>query len=550
MKLNFYKQKNSIFLIFFYFLAFYLASVNVFDFGVHIEEKFHRLNGHYWLNYVAECFGFENLQRITQYKIDAIGDYTLSSISRYNKYGVIFDLPAAYLEIVLGLDDISKIYYLKHILSFSIFLISSFYFYNILEKRYNNFYISFLGLVLFITTPRIFGDSFLYKDVLFLSIFTISLYYFLKILDRFSLNNLFFFSLFCAFAINLRIFAIFLPLFFLIIIFMKTLEDKNSKKIYTQILFFFISLILFTYLFWPYLWENPITSFFNLFKSLKTDLINVKILYFNDYVYNTLLPDTYLINWFVISNPIPQVLFFFFGYLFYARRFIKRFLHIKTDSIYPDLWRSKNEMKDFIIFFIFSSFFFIFLFFNAPYYNGWRLVYFYNFFIIYFGLNILSILLVILRKKKFLKSFVVSIIFFQIFYNVVIVYKSHPYQSIYFSDVLSEKFREGFEGDYYGLSAKHFFKYLAKLDTKEKIIVAVASHTPLQRGLEGFSEELKNKFKIVGQEYHLADYIFKNNISEIDPRLNKKYEIPKNFSMIYTYKVNKTKIYEIYKSNK
>ena len=143
-----------------------------------------------------------------------------------------------------------------------------------------------------------------------------------------------------------------------------------------------------------------------------------------------------------------------------------------------------------------------------------------------------------------------SIIFFQIFYNVVIVYKSHPYQSIYFSDVLSEKFREGFEGDYYGLSAKHFFKYLAKLDTKEKIIVAVASHTPLQRGLEGFSEELKNKFKIVGQEYHLADYIFKNNISEIDPRLNNKYEIPKNFSMIYTHKVNKTKIYEIYKSNK
>ena len=123
MKLNFYKQKNSIFLIFFYFLAFYLASVNISDFGIHIEEKFHRLNGHYWLNYLAKFFGFENLQRITHLKVEGIEDISLSSITRYNKYGIIFDVPAAYLEILLNLDDITEIYYFKHLLSFFIFLL-------------------------------------------------------------------------------------------------------------------------------------------------------------------------------------------------------------------------------------------------------------------------------------------------------------------------------------------------------------------------------------------------------------------------------------------
>ena len=75
----------------------------------------------------------------------------------------------------------------------------------------------------------------------------------------------------------------------------------------------------------------------------------------------------------------------------------------------------------------------------------------------------------------------------------------------------------------------------------------MASHTPLQRGLEAIPVELNKKFRIVGQEYHLADYIFKNNISEVNSRLNNKYEIPKNFSMIYVHKVNKTKLYEVYK---
>ena len=167
-------------------------SSNIYDFGIHIEEKFHRLNGHYWLNYIGEIFGLSDLQNITKVKLDSIGDYTLSNVSKYNKYGIILDVPAAYLEIFLKFENILEIYYFKHLLSFTIFLLSSYFFYRILNKRYKNFYISFFGLILFVTTPRILGDSFLYKDVLFLSFFTISLYYFLEALDKLSFKNLYF----------------------------------------------------------------------------------------------------------------------------------------------------------------------------------------------------------------------------------------------------------------------------------------------------------------------------------------------------------------------
>ena len=67
--------------------------------------------------------------------------------------------------------------------------------------------------------------------------------------------------------------------------------------------------------------------------------------------------------------------------------------------------------------------------------------------------------------------------------------------------------------------------------------------------MEGIPPVLRKKFEIVGQEYNSADYIYKNNISEVNSKLNKKYEVPKNFSKIYELKINKTKIYEVYKLN-
>ena len=105
----------------------------------------------------------------------------------------------------------------------------------------------------------------------------------------------------------------------------------------------------------------------------------------------------------------------------------------------------------------------------------------------------------------------------------------------------------GFEGDYYGISTKHFFNKILEIDKRKKIKIAVASHTPLQRGLEAFPVNIQKRFEIVGQEYVIADYIYKNNISEVNINLNKKYEIPKNFSKIYEFNIKKLLIYEVYK---
>jgi len=547
MQLDFYKQKNSVFLIIFYLVALIVVFINLQDFGIHIEEKYHRLNGLFWLNYIAELFGLTDLQKITEIKIKDISDYTLSPVSVYNKYGIILDLPAAFIEIVFKINDVGQIYYLKHFIGFLLFLISSFFFFRILNNRYKSFYLSFFGLFLYLTSPRILGDSFLYKDVLFLSFFTITLFYFLESIEKLSIKNLILLSFFTALSFNLRIFSIFIPIFFILILVIKNFHLKKNSIIIKKIIFYFLFLIIFTYIFWPYLWEDPLNKFIQLFTSIKNDLINVKILYFNQFIQNRLVPDTFLLTWIFISSPIFQILFFIFGYCFYIMRFGGRYLKIKKNLIYNDLWRSKGEEKDFTIFLIFTSFFFIFLLTNAPFYNGWRLIYFFNIFLIYFGINFLHILFAFYRKSKLKRNSIVFFIILAISYNIYAIITFHPYQSIYFNSFLSQKIISGFEGDYYGLSAKHFFQKISKIDNKKSITIGVASHTPLQRGLEAIPTNLQKKFIVVGQNYEKADYIYKNNISEVNSRLNKKYEIPINFSKIYELKVNKVKIYEIYK---
>ena len=540
----------------FLFLTYFIIGITVLltfkDYGVHIEEKFHRMNGLYWLNYISQVFNFEKISLITDIKMKEISDYTLSSVKHYNKYGAIFDLPAAYIEVLFNIKNIENIYYLKHLLSFTIFLISSFFFYKILLQRFNNFFLSISGTLIFITTPRIFGDSFFYKDVLFLSFFNIALYFLLKLLENLNFKNILYFSIFSAMAFNLRVFALFLPITFLILLIIKSLNDKkiyNYLKIYFFYLFIFISLII---CFSPYLWSSPLNNLLEIFLSLKKDLIgsNIKILFNGEFINNRILPDSYLPVWIFISTPIITLTFFLLGYFFYLKRFINRFIKIKEKQIFPDLWRGQREQKDFILFFILTSFLFAVLFFNSPFYNGWRLVYFLNIFIVYFAIYQINNFIILNKRYALKKKLIIFIILFLITHNVVSLITYHPYQSYYFNELLSDKSKNSFEGDYHGISGKHFFLKLISENKDKKIKVAVASYTPLHRSFKSLNLKLVRNFEVIGQDYKNADYIYKNNISEVNSYLNKKYNIPNNFVKIYELNIDGLIIYEIFKNIK
>ena len=469
-----------------------------------------------------------------------------------DKYGVILDLPVALIEIIFNINKIEDIYYLKQFLSFLIFLISSFFFYKILTERFNNYFLAYSGTILFITSPRIFGDSFLYKDVLFLSFFCIALYYLLRLSKNLNLKDIIYFSLFTAIAFNLRVFAIFLPLTFFLLLIIKNLSDEKSDyylKYYLLYLFTSLCLIV---LLSPYLWSNTIINFIDIFSPLKRASIgaDIKVFFNNNFISNRILPETYLFTWILITTPIITVSLFLLGYFFYFKRFIIRFINIKEKQPFKDFWRGQKEQKDFINFFILTSFCLALLVLNSPFYNGWRLVYFINIFIIYFAIYQINNLLFLYKNKNIKRKIVLYLVLISIFHHIISLVKYHPYQSYYFTELISDNKKNSFEGDYYGLSGKHFFLKLNSEYSEnkgKKIKIAVASHTPLHRSLEGLKFDIRKKFEVIGQNYQNADFIYKNNISEVNSKLNKKYNIPVNFVKIFELNLNGVKIYEIFK---
>tara|TARA_X000001036_G_scaffold230669_1_gene215549 strand:- start:8414 stop:8881 length:468 start_codon:yes stop_codon:yes gene_type:complete len=148
-------------------------------------------------------------------------------------------------------------------------------------------------------------------------------------------------------------------------------------------------------------------------------------------------------------------------------------------------------------------------------------------------------------KKTKIVFFSVGILILFNFYEII---RYHPFQSLYFNQLIQENKKKDFEIDYWGLAGVKFLKEIIALENSKKIInVGVASYIPLERSIKLLNEKEQKLINVVGQDYEKADYIFNNNLSEVNKLINKKYLIPNNFKKISDFVINEFIIYEIYK---
>ena len=153
-----FKKSNFIYLLFFLILS---VGINISkDFGVGIEEHFQRKSGFYWLNYILSFTNFNSLKFEVLEKIYEINLFTpnLPPIEKFSYYGVIFDLPLAFTEAILKIDEPQNYFLLRHNAIFFIFLCSAFCFYKIILGRFNNLNLANFGFLIYVFSPRIFGN--------------------------------------------------------------------------------------------------------------------------------------------------------------------------------------------------------------------------------------------------------------------------------------------------------------------------------------------------------------------------------------------------------
>tara|TARA_B100000963_G_scaffold135153_1_gene117536 strand:- start:26774 stop:28411 length:1638 start_codon:yes stop_codon:yes gene_type:complete len=539
------KNINKLILYSFFLIYLIIGLITLKDYGVNIEEHTQIYSGFYWLNYIFDFFEIEFLKDDLNLILQKISsDKNLPNPAKFT-YGPVFDVPTAYLDLLLGNSDNYSQYKLRHVLVFIIYYFSTIVFFKLLQKRFNNFFIVFFGTLLFIFSPRIYGDSFHNnKDIIFLSLIVFSIYFAFKMFEKKKIKYLFLFSFFAALATSTRVMGLFLPISVVLFLYLQTLNslsDKNHKYYFLIIIFYIVSLVIH----WPYLWEDPFSNFFEFILKSKNWVYSYYILFNDKYLLTTNLPDSFLFTWIGISSPIFNIILFLLGFFFITRRLFNRFINIEKDKIYNcDFWRGKNEMKDNFMTFNIISIVSILVFANVSLVSGWRHLYFLNVFIIYIAVYFLRLLLI--KFKSYKKIFFITclILFIPNIHKIILF---HPFQSLYLNELITQKNKNNYLMDRDGLTRLHSVKKILSLSNKEKNInIANASFIPYYRIKNTLNESDQSRLNFIGGDYKNADYIYNNFVYEIDPKFNDKYEIPDNFKKIYELKINGIKMYEIW----
>ena len=190
-----YYNKTEKIIAYFLFSAFFIVGILTFrDYGISIDEEFQRASGFYWLSYVLNFTPFENFQNYVNEIIAQPKGPTVPSVKTLLPYGIVFDLPLAFLEAILKIDETKNYYFLRHFCNFFLFFVSSIFFFKLLSERFSDKYIPLIGTLFYVLSPRIYGNSFYNnKDLIFLSLTTIAIYFCFKIFKKKNLKIYYYF---------------------------------------------------------------------------------------------------------------------------------------------------------------------------------------------------------------------------------------------------------------------------------------------------------------------------------------------------------------------
>lgn len=540
-----------------YFSIIFIIGLAIYkDYGISVDEEFHRMMGFYWLKYIVDFLpnsSFTNNFYEVYNTINVTG-FNFNELKSQNLiYGVIFDLPMCFLEVVFNVINTESIFYLRHFFTFLIFFISLIFFYKLLSERFSD-KLAYIGTTCLILSPRIFGNSFFNnKDIIFMSLFLIAIYFYYKVLKKVSFKNIFLFSLFCALTTAARGMGVIIIIFSIIFFILSSISNK--KYFSKNILNYFLSIIIYvtlTILLWPYLWSSPITNFIYSIQALSNYPHEFYFLYESNFIKTTNVPWHYLFKWISISTPFLYQIFFIFGFVLIGKKLFINFINIdeiKKTNNKDDLWSNVNEKFDINILLFIIFFFFMIIKSSATLYTGWRHIYFLYPLIIYISVFSFEKLLHLIKNKKLIKKTLLTSLICYFLFVLIQIYKIHPYQNLYFNSFAGNEIHKKYEVDYWGLANIKFLKKVLSYETNKasKINIAIASWMPVVRSMNFLSLEERNKINFVGQEYEKADYIFNNFIYEVNININDKYNIPLNFELIDVFSYKNFKIYEIYK---
>ncbi|WP_191907042.1 glycosyltransferase family protein [Adhaeribacter soli] len=504
------------------------------DYGISFDEQLSRENGIVNAKYLVEKLAPRVLEgREFCPRCPPLENYSGAVL------GPVFETATVALEWVLGLEDQGDIFRLRHLCTFLLFFTATLFFYFLLQERFRNPLISLAGVLMLILSPRIFADSFYNpKDLPFLSLCLISTYTLVRYLKRPGLLTAFWHALACALAMDIRIMGILLPAATLVYVFLHLRyypkEGISGSKVLVSAFSFLLFFIIFAITFWPHLWEHPFSRFSEAFLFAGNFTWTGHILYLGEYVNAQHLPWHYLPVWLFITTPLLYTFLFLVGIAFIVRQVIASGI---------SLYQTPATRQDLVI----AGLFFVpataAIVLNLVFYDGWRHFYFLYPWFVYLATVGLSELLSLIsrvkneRQRLLLRNALAGLWLILIGKVAFWMVLNHPHQQVYFSIFSSDKVRQQFELDYWGLSYREGLEFVVADSKKEQIRLFVPT-------ISGYV----NSFMLPPEQRKRLVYV--KSIAEADYFLTEYRWHPQDFPLekeVHQVKADDFKILSVFK---
>jgi hypothetical protein len=430
------------------------------DYGISTDEQQSRLVGNISLSYIANLFkisflldGATPLQNPT--------DVFLNFKDR--DYGVAFELPAELLIKIFQIESIANAYYFRHALTFLVFLGGVSAVYAIAKNRYADWRWGLVAASFLVFSPRIFGDAFYNdKDLVFMSLFVIGIYTLINLINNPSIKTAVLHALACAIAIDSRIMASIIPLATIFVIGIQILKRDKFNKQYLKLLpIYLIMLCLFIYIFWPWLWADPIKNFLEAFKNMSRFRWSGFMFFMGDIINGANVPWNYIPVWLSVTTPPVYLALFILGCMLTIKTIFQRRLA---------LWGNLSELQDVVILGFFFAPLIAVISLHSILYNGWRHLYFIYPAFILVSIHGLYSLLIWAKPRLILQRIILISVSLSIVWTVTWMIRNHPYQYLYFN-ILAKNWVNNFDLDYWGVAYKSPLQKILNLHPGQTVVI-------------------------------------------------------------------------------
>jgi hypothetical protein len=394
--------------------------------------------------------------------------------------------------------------------------------------------IAFIGASMLALSPRILAESFYNsKDLPFLSFFLLSSYFILKFfLDSTSLRNAIAAGAIGGYATDIRILGLVqVPIFVTIF---TVLLFQNREKISANIksgLIYLGSFVLSVYVFYPYLWSNPVGNLIEVFNKMSKFQWPGYILYFGEQIPATEVPWHYIPVWIGITTPLIYIFLFFFG-------IISCFSNL--NRLFKILFNSKTLQMSYVVMCLFVPVLLVIIF-NSTLYDGWRHVYF-----VYPYILIIALEGFLYLEKSFQRSkkILYGLVFASMIYILGWIVVMNPNQHVYFNQLAGSNIQDTWEMDYWGLTNEQALRLILNSDKSNRITIQEVSFTPLEVSSKMLSESEKNRLVFENFKSPKADYLVNNFRSSGPSSIKKEWD---GYETYFRFKMGNTIYLEILK---